>query len=62
MVDSLNGGMVSLRQDKQGEHDLFLFLSQFPEERDKKQSTCDGVMSVNGGRWQLCKLIRDILL
>jgi hypothetical protein len=41
MVDSLNGGMVSLRQDEQ---DLFLFLSQFPEERDKKQSACGGVM------------------
>jgi len=44
MVDSLNGGIVSLRQDEQDEHDLFLFLSQFPEERDKKQSACGGVM------------------
>jgi len=42
MVDSLNGGMVSLRQDKQDEHDLFLFLSRFHEEREKEQSASGG--------------------
>jgi len=48
MVDSLNGGMVSFRQDEQDEDDLFLFLSHFHEERDKKQSACGGVMRAKG--------------
>ena len=42
MVDSLNGGMVSFRQDEQDEDDLFLFLSHFHEEREKKQSAYGG--------------------
>jgi len=62
MVDSLNGGMVSLRQDKQDEHDLFLFLSHFHEEREKKQSTYGGGAKCkeqrNGGRCYLLTLLQ----